>query len=76
VTRRFTLSSLTGLRFQTGTKGFPSGGKEPPSRSHTFSRVTVIMNITGHEVKHWLEAEAQWFAEPNLDRVHSFHNRT
>ncbi|MGD0207592.1 MAG: hypothetical protein ABSC89_08310 [Verrucomicrobiota bacterium] len=33
------------MRFQTGTKGFPSGGKEHPSRSHTFPRVTVIMNI-------------------------------
>jgi hypothetical protein len=33
------------LRFQTGAKGFPSGGKEHPSRSQTFPRVTVIMNI-------------------------------
>ena len=30
----------------------------------------------GHEVEHWLEAEAQLIAERNLTRVHGFHNRT
>jgi Protein of unknown function (DUF2934) len=30
----------------------------------------------GHEVQHWLEAEAQLLAERNLTRVHGFHNRT
>ncbi|MGD0262654.1 MAG: DUF2934 domain-containing protein [Verrucomicrobiota bacterium] len=30
----------------------------------------------GHEVQHWLEAEAQLVAERNLTRVHGFHNRT
>jgi len=30
----------------------------------------------GHEVQHWLEAEAQLIAERNLTRVHGFHNRT
>jgi DUF2934 family protein len=29
----------------------------------------------GHEVQHWLEAEAQLLAERNLTRVHGFHNR-
>ena len=33
------------MRFQTETKGFPSGGKEHPSRSQTSQKVTVIMNI-------------------------------
>jgi len=30
----------------------------------------------GHEVQHWLTAEAQLIAERNLTRVHGFHNRT
>lgn len=30
----------------------------------------------GHEVQHWLEAEAQLIAERNLTRAHGFHNRT
>ena len=30
----------------------------------------------GHDVEHWLAAEAQLIAERNLTRVHGFHNRT
>jgi Protein of unknown function (DUF2934) len=30
----------------------------------------------GHEVQHWLEAEAQLLEERKLTRVHGFHNRT
>jgi hypothetical protein len=30
----------------------------------------------GHDVQHWLAAEAQLLAERNLTRVHGFHNRT
>jgi len=30
----------------------------------------------GHEVQHWLEAEAHLLAERNRTRVHGFHNRT
>jgi hypothetical protein len=30
----------------------------------------------GHEVQHWLDAEAELIAERNLTRVHGFHNRT
>ena len=30
----------------------------------------------GHDVQHWLEAEAQLLAERKLTRVHGFHNRT
>jgi hypothetical protein len=29
----------------------------------------------GHEVQHWLQAEAQLLAERNLTRVHGIHNR-
>jgi hypothetical protein len=30
----------------------------------------------GHDVQHWLAAEAQLIAERNLTRMHGFHNRT
>jgi hypothetical protein len=30
----------------------------------------------GHEVKHWLDAEAELIKERNQTRVHGFHNRT
>jgi hypothetical protein len=30
----------------------------------------------GHEVQHWLEAEAELIAERNLTRIHGFHNKT
>jgi hypothetical protein len=33
-------------------------------------------SLPGHEVQHWLEAEAQLLAERRLTRVHDFHNRT
>ncbi len=30
----------------------------------------------GHEVQHWLQAEAELIAERNLTRVHGFHHQT
>ena len=30
----------------------------------------------GHEVQHWLDAEAELTAERSLTRVHGFHNKT
>jgi hypothetical protein len=30
----------------------------------------------GHEVQHWLTAEAELIAERQLTRVHGFHNKT
>ena len=33
-------------------------------------------SLPGHEVQHWLEAEAQLLAERNRTRVHGFHNPT
>jgi len=30
----------------------------------------------GHEVQHWLQAEADFIAERNRTRVHGFHNKT
>jgi hypothetical protein len=33
-------------------------------------------SLPGHEVQHWLTAEAELIAERNRTRVHGFHNRT
>ena len=32
-------------------------------------------SLPGHEVQHWLKAEADLIAERNLTRVHGFHSR-
>ena len=33
-------------------------------------------SLPGHDVQHWLKAEAELIAERNLTRTHGFHNRT
>jgi hypothetical protein len=33
-------------------------------------------SLPGHDVQHWLAAEAELIAERNLTRVHGFHNKT
>ncbi len=33
-------------------------------------------SLPGHDVQHWLEAEAELLEERNLTRAHGFHNRT
>jgi hypothetical protein len=33
-------------------------------------------SLPGHEVQHWLKAEAELLAERNLTRTHGFHNKT
>jgi hypothetical protein len=33
-------------------------------------------SLPGHEVQHWLTAEAELIAERNQTRIHGFHNRT
>jgi Protein of unknown function (DUF2934) len=33
-------------------------------------------SLPGHDVQHWLEAEAHLLAERNLTRVHAFQHRT
>ena len=33
-------------------------------------------SLPGHEVQHWLKAEADLIAERNLTRVHGYHNPT
>ena len=32
-------------------------------------------SLPGHEVQHWLEAEAELIAERDLTRVHGFHHK-
>lgn len=33
-------------------------------------------SLPGHDVQHWLAAEADLLAERKLTRIHGFHNRT
>jgi hypothetical protein len=33
-------------------------------------------SLPGHEVQHWLAAEAELLAERKLTRTHGFHNKT
>jgi Protein of unknown function (DUF2934) len=33
-------------------------------------------SLPGHEVQHWLKAEAELLAERALTRTHGFHNKT
>jgi hypothetical protein len=33
-------------------------------------------SLPGHDVQHWLKAEAELIAERKLTRVHGFHKRT
>ena len=33
-------------------------------------------SLSGHEVQHWLVAEAELNAERDRTRIHGFHNRT
>jgi hypothetical protein len=45
------------------------------ARRAYFSRVNQG-SLRGHEVQHWLAAEAQLLAERKLTRAHGFHNKT
>jgi len=33
-------------------------------------------SLPGHDVQHWLKAEAELIAERNLTRIHGFHHQT
>jgi hypothetical protein len=51
-----------------------------PSRNEVARRAYFSYvnqgSLPGHEVQHWLAAEAELIAERNLTRVHGFHNQT
>jgi len=48
---------------------------EAVARKAYFSYVNQG-SLQGHEVQHWLAAEAELLAERNLTRVHGFHHKT
>jgi hypothetical protein len=56
------------------------GVDDAPSRDEVERRAYFTYvnqgSLQGHEVQHWLDAEAQLLAERNRTRVHGFHNRT
>ena len=54
--------------------GFAPSADEVARRAY-FSYVNQGSS-QGHEVQHWLEAEAHLLAERNRTRIHGFHNRT
>ena len=58
---------------QSGIDFVPSS--DEVARRAYFSYVNQG-SLPGHDVQHWLEAEAQLLAERNLTRAHGFHNRT
>ena len=58
---------------QVGTDFAPSA--DEVARRAYFSYVNQGSR-PGHDVQHWLEAEAQLLEERNLTRAHGFHNRT
>jgi hypothetical protein len=52
---------------------FSSSGEELARRAYF-----IYMNqgsLPGHDVQHWLEAEAALLAERNLTRIHGFEHR-
>ena len=54
--------------------GFTPSAEEVARRAY-FSYVNHG-SLPGHDVQHWLVAEAELLAERNVTRVHGFHNRT
>ena len=57
-----------------GAAGFTPSPDEVARRAY-FTYVNQGSQ-SGHEVQHWLKAEADLIAERNLTRVHGFHNQT
>ena len=58
----------------------PSGIDFVPSTDEVARRAYFSYlnqgSLPGHDVQHWLEAEAHLLAQRNLTRVHGYHNRT
>ena len=66
----------------------PTAALDPDQRENTFAPspdevarrayFTYVNqgSLPGHDVQHWLEAEAHLIEERNLTRVHGFHHRT
>ena len=58
---------------QSGIDFVPSA--DEVARRAYFSYVNQG-SLQGHDVQHWLAAEAELIAERNLTRGHGFHNQT
>ena len=58
---------------QSGIDFTPSA--DEVARRAYFSHVNQS-SLRGHEVQHWLAAEAELIAERKLTRVHGFHKHT
>ena len=58
----------------------PTTGDFAPSADEVARRAYFAYvnqgSLSGHEVQHWLAAEAELIAERNRTRIHGFHNRT
>jgi hypothetical protein len=50
---------VRGSRFQTETKGFPSGGKERPSRGPTWCDVTLFIRTISEQIVGRIRREFQ-----------------
>ena len=63
--------------FATSTQGEAEFVPAPDevARKAYFSYVNQG-SLRGHEVQHWLAAEAELIAERNLTRTHGFHNKS
>ena len=57
-----------------GADEFQSSADELARRAY-FNYVNQG-SLPGHDVQHWLDAEAQLLEERYLRRIHGFHNRT
>jgi hypothetical protein len=75
-----TEQTANALRPAPGDTGVPAGTAFTPSPDEVARRAYFTYvnegSQNGHEVQHWLTAEAQLIAERNLTRVHGFHNKT
>ena len=68
------LSSIVMSGIDQGETDFRPAPEEVARKAY-FSYVNQG-SFSGHEVQHWLAAEAELIAERNLTRVHGFHNKT
>jgi len=68
------LLSAATVPFSQSEKDFVPSPDEVARKAY-FSYVNQGSS-QGHEVQHWLAAEAELIAERNRTRVHGFHNQT
>jgi hypothetical protein len=74
-------SNLAGAKSATGSAGLKQEEVDlAPSPDEVARRAYFCYlnqgSKSGHEVQHWLTAEAELITERDLTRTHSFHNKT